>query len=100
SDFMVLPFQALECYLDGVCPYEGSEEIGKQYLTDMVRSASLKAKVCESYDGMVGVRLFLYNDLYDGLDINNDLVNKNFACNYSINETETFNESQALQQSA
>lgn len=62
---MVLPFQALECYLDGVCPYEGTEEAGKQYLTQMVRSSTLKAKICETYDGLVSVKLLLFNEIYD-----------------------------------
>lgn len=62
---MVLPFQALECYLDGVIPFEAAEEVGKQYLTQMVRSASLKAKICDCYDGLVGLKLFLFNDIYD-----------------------------------
>ena len=62
---MVLPFQAIECYLDGVCAYEGAEEAGRQFLTDMVRSSTLKASITESYDGLSGVKLYLYNDLYD-----------------------------------
>ncbi|CAF0812975.1 unnamed protein product [Brachionus calyciflorus] len=86
SDFMVLPFQALECYLDGISSYEGTEEEGKQFLTNMVRSSNLKARITGYYEGLSGIRLYLYNDLYDGLDINSELVNHNYAYSYSSND--------------
>ena len=34
SDFMLLPFQAIECDLDGIFPFEGSKKTEKHFYQD------------------------------------------------------------------
>jgi A-kinase anchor protein 1, mitochondrial len=84
SDFMLLPFQAIECYLDGIMPYEGYEEEGKNYLSQLIKSSQLQVEVTGyADDGVPLVKLFLSNEQHEDFNVNNELVTNGFA--YYIN---------------
>ena len=60
---MLQPFQAIECYLDGIYPYPGLEEQGKNFLSEFIKNSSLKATVTGyAEDGTPLIKLFLNND--------------------------------------
>lgn len=62
---MLLPFQAIECYLDGVYPYEGTEESGKVFLSQLINKSTLQASVTSyAEENIPLIKLFLTNDLY------------------------------------
>lgn len=84
---MLLPFQAVECYLDGIYPYEGkisfrfslkfccliyfcfffklkgTEDEGKNFLSEFIKNSTLKAVITGyAEDGIPLIKLFLSND--------------------------------------
>ncbi len=60
---MLLPFQAIECYLDDILPYEGYEEEGKNYLSQFIKGSPLQVEVTGyADDGVPMVKLFLSNE--------------------------------------
>lgn len=62
---MLLPFQAIECYLDEIFPYEGTEESGKTYLSQLIKNSTLEASVTGySDDNIPLIKLFIVNDLH------------------------------------
>jgi hypothetical protein len=62
---MLLPFQAIECYLDGIYPYEGTEESGKSFLSQLIKNSTLEATVTGfSEENIPQLKLFITNDLY------------------------------------
>lgn len=86
---MNLPFQAVECYLDGVYPYPGknkriilhlfkvkisikknffadTEEDGKNYLSNLIKGSNLTATIVGfAEDGVPLIKLFLTNEEYE-----------------------------------
>lgn len=96
SDFMLLPFQAVECYLDNILPFEGYEEEGKGYLSQIIKGTRLQV-IVNGYaeDGVPLIKLFRSNDPYEDYNINNELVNKGFAYyldNLIVNNNVNLNE--------
>lgn len=98
SDFMLLPFQAVECYLDGIYVYQGTEEEGKKFLTEIIKGAQLKISLCGyAEDGIPLIKLFLTNDIYQNVNLNSELVNYSYAfhieaSNQTNNDEQTMNQ--------
>ena len=63
---MLLPFQAIECYLDGILPYEGYEEEGKNFLSQIIKDSQLQVEVTGyADDGVPMVKLFITNEQHE-----------------------------------
>lgn len=61
---MLLPFQSIECYLDGIFSYEGTEESGKAFLSHMIKNSNIEACVTGfSADNIPLIKLYISNDL-------------------------------------
>lgn len=83
SDFMILPFQGIECYLDGVYPHQNLIEEGKTFLSQRLKDSNTDALVTGySEDGIPQIRLFISNDLIQNLCVNNELSQYGLAMNY------------------
>ena len=60
---MLLPFQAIECYLDGIFPYDGTEESGKAFLSHMIKNSMTEAAVTGYSDENIPlIKLYISND--------------------------------------
>jgi A-kinase anchor protein 1 len=85
SDFMNLPFQAVECYLDGVYPYPETEEEGKNFLSDSIKNSTLNATITDiAEDGIPLIKLFSTNEDYENCNINEKIIKVGLA--YGENE--------------
>ena len=95
SDFMLLPFQAVECYLDGIFPIEGTEEKGKSFVNNLIKNSVIKA-VHTGYaeDGVPLVKLYITNEVYQNNNLNAELVNYNYA--FFLNDLDSYTNSSLL----
>jgi hypothetical protein len=58
---MLLPFQALECYLDEICPYQGAEADSKTYLSELIKNSNLQIIVTGyASDGIPLIKLYKF----------------------------------------
>lgn len=84
SDFMLLPFQGIECFLDGCWSTNQSLiEEGKIFLSQQIKDSLTEALVTGySEDGIPFIKLYITNNLVQNYCINDVLDKHGFVINY------------------
>lgn len=91
SDFMVLPFQGIECYLEGCWnTNQNLIEEGRMFLNQQIKDSFTEALVAGyTEDGIPLIRLFISNNSVQHYCLNDELSKLGLVINNELNSMDT-----------